>query len=270
MIVIDQTGREIKLNFEAKKIICLVPSITEYLFDLGLENNIIGITKFCIKPVNKGQKVTKIGGTKQLKLDLIDKLKPDLIIANKEENTKADIEYLCSKYNVYVSDVNTINESYEMMLNIGILTNKVNEAKKIINKIKHIFKAIKHSFKAISVVYFIWKNPYMLCGGNTFINSILTHLGFKNSILHLDRYPQVDLAMLLELNPSVCLLSTEPYPFNEKNCIELNLELGFNKSIIVDGEMFSWYGSRMIYWENYILKLKDSLSNLKHINNINI
>jgi ABC-type Fe3+-hydroxamate transport system substrate-binding protein len=269
MNIIDQTRREIKLNFEAKKIICLVPSITEYLFDLGLENNIIGITKFCIKPKNKVKNVSKIGGTKQLKLQLIDELKPDLIIANKEENIKSEIEYLCKKHTVYISDVNTINEAYKMMLDIGVLTSKENESKKIVTEIKHVFNDIKNLFKNINVVYFIWKKPYMLCGDNTYINSVLTHLGFKNLINHLDRYPQIEVTKLIELNPDVCLLSTEPYPFNEKDCLELNTVLAFNKSIIVDGEMFSWYGSRMLQWGSYSLALKKSLSNLKHLNNIN-
>ncbi|MFN8230665.1 MAG: helical backbone metal receptor [Bacteroidia bacterium] len=269
MKVIDQTGREIKLNFEVKKIICLVPSITEYLFDLGLENNIIGITKFCIKPKNKVKNITKIGGTKQLKLQLIDELKPDLIIANKEENIKSDIEYLCKNHRIYISDVNTINEAYTMMLDIGVLTKKENESKKIVKEIKLVFDDLKNMFKNINVVYFIWKNPYMLCGNNTYINSMLVHLGFKNLINHLDRYPQIDLTKLKELNPNVCLLSTEPYPFNEKDCNELNSELDFDKSIIVDGEMFSWYGSRMLQWESYIMELKKTLTNLKHLNNIN-
>src|ERR1700741_3198050 len=110
MHFIDQTGRKISIPQIPQRIISLVPSQTELLFDLGLDKEVVGITKFCVHPPEWFQTKTRVGGTKQLKIDLIKQLQPDLIIANKEENVKEQIEELEKHFPVWISDVNNLED----------------------------------------------------------------------------------------------------------------------------------------------------------------
>lgn len=261
MKIKDQTGHITEIIRPVKRIVSLVPSITEYLCDIGLQENLVGITKFCIKPQELFETCTKIGGTKQVKRGLIETLQPDLIIANKEENTKEDIDYLCNLFPVYISDVNTLEESYDMMLDVGKLTDKKLESTIMVNEIKQLMIKLKNTFEDHRVAYFIWKKPYLLCGNNTFIHAMLSHIGFKNVAEHIDRYPEMTLNEIQSLQPEFCFLSSEPYPFKEIDVIEIDQLLNAKKGQLVDGELFSWYGSRMLHWNNYAIELKKQLNN---------
>lgn len=264
MKIKDQIGHITETKKPVKRIVSLVPSITEYLCDIGLKEHLVGITKFCIKPEELFEKCTKIGGTKQLKLNLIETLQPDLIIANKEENTKEDIDYLRELFPVYISDVNTLEESYEMMLHVGELTDKRVESTKMVNKIQNLMSELKNKFMGHRVAYFIWKKPYLLCGNKTFIHSMLTHLGFENVAKTTDRYPEMTLNEIQALNPDYCLLSSEPYPFKKSDVIEIDQNLKSKKAVLVDGELFSWYGSRMLHWKNFATELGIQLDKTIH------
>lgn len=248
MIFTDQTGHSFQLTDSPKRIISLVPSQTEYLFDLGLESSIIGITKFCIHPKELCKKVQKIGGTKTLNLELIISLNPDLIIANKEENTKEEIEFLKSKFPVYISDIFNLSDSFKMMEDIGLITHKTEKAEEIINKIKNGFNELNASLINKKVIYLIWKKPYMAAGKNTFINHIISLAGFENIID--GRYPELKIEEIQKANADIIFLSSEPYPFKDKHIEEL--QAFASKVILVDGELFSWYGSRLQYTPNYL------------------
>lgn len=239
----DQLGRSIVLGQVPTRIISLVPSQTELLHDLGLDDEVVGITKFCVHPKGWYESKTRIGGTKNLNFDKIEELSPDLIIANKEENNKADIERLSNKYNVYISDVNSFDEALQMMSDIGNLTGKNKEVDELIHSIKKEKENYLPS-KNQSAVYFIWREPWMVVGQSTFINDMIRLAGYKNLISD-DRYPELKLEDLKELNPDVVLLSTEPYPFKTEHIQELQELLPKAKVKLVDGEYFSWYGSRM-------------------------
>ena len=123
-IFIDQMHREVKIDSPPKRIVSLVPSQTELLYDLGLQDNIVGQTLFCIHPADKHKTKTIIGGTKKLKLELILALQPDLIIGNKEENEQQQIEYLMQNATVWMSDIYTLSDSLEMIKSIGEIVNK--------------------------------------------------------------------------------------------------------------------------------------------------
>ena len=257
--IVDQMKREVVLSENPQRIISLVPSQTELLYDLGLGDRVVGITKFCIHP-SKWRKVkTIIGGTKNFRFDVIDKLKPDLIIGNKEENYKEGIGKLSDKYPVWMSDIFSLDDSLSMMKQIGEITNTQHEASLLIDKISLGFNTIP-KFKNKTVAYLIWNDPYMVVGSNTFINNILSQLGFANVFKNNDRYFTTTIEELIALNVDYIFLSSEPYPFKEKHLNKM-CNLCPNSIVkIVDGEMFSWYGSRLLKSPMYFKGLYEEIT----------
>ncbi len=253
------------LQFTPKRIVSLVPSQTELLHNLGLEEETIGITKFCVHPAKWFKTKTKVGGTKKINIELVKVLKPDLIIANKEENVKAEVEELAEHFPVWVTDVNNAEDALQMIDDIGELTRKKTTAEKLITEIKENFSKLADSLQLqtkiseLRTCYLIWRNPYMTIGGDTFINDMLSKCGFKNIFEEQKRYPEVTISELQAKHCELLLLSSEPFPFKQKHIDELQYELPNCKIILVDGEMFSWYGSRLLLAAEYFLQLRQSL-----------
>jgi ABC-type Fe3+-hydroxamate transport system substrate-binding protein len=260
----DQLGRTIELKHNPKRIISLVPSQTELLSDLGLDEEVIGITKFCVHPDHWFKTKTRVGGTKQLHLDKIKELQPDLIIANKEENVREQIEELLKDFPVWISDVNNLNDALEMIASIGEIINKISRAKEIVNQIKKGLLQTQTTNYKLQTCYLIWKDPYMTIGGDTFINDMLQRCGFQNIFEDQKRYPQISLEQLQAANCQLLLLSSEPYPFKQKHIDELQPLLPHTKIILADGEMFSWYGSRLIKAPARFQQLQNQVLSLIH------
>jgi ABC-type Fe3+-hydroxamate transport system substrate-binding protein len=258
-IFIDQIGRIVTLNHTPQRIISLVPSQTELLYDLGLTDEVIGITKFCIHPKKWFQAKTKVGGTKQLKINIIQQLQPDLIIANKEENTKEQIEELEKHFPVWISDVNNIDDAYKMIEQTGLMTGKQQPANKIIFQAKECFAKLPAQDSRLRAAYLIWQNPYMTVGGDTFIHSMLEAAGFQNMYADKNRYPEITIEELRATNCQLLLLSSEPFPFKQKHIAGLQALLPQTKIVLADGEMFSWYGSRMLQAPDYFTNLRNQL-----------
>ncbi|MBS3913199.1 MAG: ABC transporter substrate-binding protein [Bacteroidetes bacterium] len=256
MIYLDQLGRKVFLDSSPKRIVSLVPSQTEYLYDLGLGERIAGQTIFCIYPENEFKRATKVGGTKKLLLDKIRELKPDIIIANKEENEASQIKELEMEYPVWISDIKTIEGAYGMMKTIGEIFGKEGIASEWIHKIKIKFESLELSKSPRKALYLIWREPWMAAGRDTFINAMLPFAGFENAIQDENsRYPELNLNEMESLNPEFVLLSSEPYPFQEKHIAELKSILPETKVLLVDGEMFSWYGSRLLQAPDYFSQI---------------
>lgn len=260
----DSIGNSFELVKPPERIISVVPSQTELLFHLGLDEQVLGITKFCIKPERWWQNKQRVGGTKQLDLDKIRSLQPDLILANKEENDRSDIETLALEFNVWTSDVATIEDALIMIEHIGALTKKQPKAKELAEDIRH--KRVQFLSQPLpcsgqSAAYLIWREPYMSVGKDTFIAAMLRECGLKNVFEDKGRYPETNLEELQNLAPDLVLLSSEPYPFKEKHRNELAGLLPNSRIMLVDGEMFSWYGSRMQYAFNYF---KETLVKAQH------
>lgn len=235
------------------KIVSLVPSITEALFDLGLtENEVIGRTKFCIHPQEKIKNVSVIGGTKNINIEKIKALQPDLIIANKEENVKEQVEALMEDYKVMVTNIDTIEDNYYLLKNLGKLFGKEEKAQLYNLKIYDVLNQAKLD-SPVKAAYLIWKNPYMTIGSDTFIHRILSEIGFQNIFKDKTRYPQITTEDLTDAD--VIMLSSEPFPFKEKHIEELKAFYPDKKIMIVDGEAFSWYGTHIAKCENYFKEL---------------
>lgn len=256
----DQLNRDIQIIEIPKRIVSLVPSQTELLFDLGLEASIVGITKFCVHPNHFLKSKTIVGGTKQINLEKIKALQPDIILCNKEENTK-DIVQACEKITiVHVSDITTIQDCIDMIQHYGAIFDRIEAASVISKAIQQNlsdFKIFINDKPILNVAYFIWKNPWMVAGKNTFINYLLELNRFKNTYKNLGRYPEID--MKLEDGIDLLLLSSEPFPFKEKHIEELEKHYTNAHIQLVDGEMFSWYGSRLIQAFNYFKMLRLNL-----------
>lgn len=245
----DQMNRTIGIPDRPQRIISLVPSQTELLVYLGLEDRLVGITKFCVHTKGLRKEKTIIGGTKNFDFDKIDSLNSDLIIGNKEENYKEGIERLAEKYPVWMSDIYTLEDAFQMMLGIGEVTGTSDKAIALVQKVKDEMDFILPN-KGTSV-YLIWKDPLMVAGKDTFINNMLERAGFENMVSK-PRYPELTLVELKELAPDYLLLSSEPFPFKQKHLNEFAALLPQSKILLVDGEMFSWYGSRLMFFKKYL------------------
>jgi ABC-type Fe3+-hydroxamate transport system substrate-binding protein len=241
-----------------QRIVSLVPSQTELLFHLGLEERVVGITKFCVHPASWFTSKPRVGGTKQVNLAAVKALQPDLIIANKEENVKEQVEALANIAPVYVTDVSTLAEALTMIQAVGQLTHTATAAQEITETISVKLADIQPFTQSIGVLYLIWKEPFMCAGTDTFISDILQHCGLRN-LAPATRYPALTLEDITHINPPVVLLSSEPYPFKEKHLAELQLLLPSSKIMLVDGEMFSWYGSRLLYVPDYLRQFLPTL-----------
>ena len=275
----DQLNRTIELrSFPPRKIISVVPSQTELLFDLGLDEEVMGITKFCVHPENWFRNKTRIGGTKQLNLSLIRQLQPDLIIGNKEENEQHQIDELAKEFPLWISDIKNLDEAYNMIEQVGALVDRTEESQDLISRIRSNFNLLTfnikepHSSLATEALvkeanlkhrtaYLIWSDPYMTVGGNTFINDMLNHVGFTNIFENQTRYPETSIRQLSSVNCQLLLLSSEPYPFKEKHVEEIQKLLPETKILLADGEMFSWYGSRLQYAPAYFSRLRELVFN---------
>lgn len=261
----DQMNNTIELGTNRpQRIVSLVPSQTELLYDLGLSDEVVGITKFCVHPNAWYRNKTRVGGTKKIKPEVIHDLKPDLIIGNKEENTREDIEYLRQHYPVWMSDIIDVEDALHMIRDVGQLTGKPDAAINLIHQINTEREKLTAPSRRPSVAYFIWRNPWMVVGNETYIHSFLESCGFKNAFENEARYPEVQLESLQEREVDYLFLSSEPFPFKEKHANEIQKCLPDTKIRIVDGEMFSWYGSRMLkgfkYANQLIHKLIDDKS----------
>ena len=246
-------------------IVSLVPSQTELLFDLGLNEEVIGITKFCIHPEEWFRSKTRVGGTKNINIKIIESISPDLIIANKEENVKEQVEVLGARYEVWVTDVNDLNDALNMINNVGKLTGKIEQASVLALKIQEGFKDLeKKNFKErkIRAAYFIWNDPYMVAGGDTFINDMMPYAGLENIFSEKKRYPQISLGEIKKKKCELILLSSEPYPFKQKHKKEIQLKLPGIRVELVDGEMFSWYGSRLLKSIDYFKSFQNKMNSV--------
>ncbi|MBI3139453.1 MAG: ABC transporter substrate-binding protein [Sphingobacteriales bacterium] len=256
---IDQCGRSIRVPDLPERIISLVPSQTELLYDLGLREEVCGITKFCIHPDAWYRSKTKVGGTKQVKTAAILQLQPDLIIAGKEENSKEQVLALEHEFPVWVSDVSNLSGALDMIQQVGWLTGKTVKAAELVDGIREAFSSLVIEGARPRAACLIWKDPYMAAGGGTFIHSMMEAAGFENIFKPATRYPAFQLPELRALHCEIVFLSSEPYPFKEKHRAELQAQLPGTKIIRVDGELFSWYGSRLLKAPAYFQKLRDQV-----------
>lgn len=259
LTVTDQLSNKIQISYPPQRIVSLVPSQTELLADLGLEDRVVGITKFCIHPERWRKSKTIIGGTKNFDFDRIRSLQPDLIIGNKEENYPEGIKTLSAQFPVWMSDIVTLSDALTMIRKVGEITNTAFKSDRIITDIESSFARL-NKLPSRRTLYLIWKGPWMAAAPGTFIHEMMKLSGLVNCFDRQTRYPELNSEQIKRLNPELVLLSSEPYPFKEKNIQELQELCPNAKIMLVDGEMFSWYGSRLLKFPTYLETLTRTLS----------
>jgi iron complex transport system substrate-binding protein len=261
--LIDQIGIAHTFESSPKRIVSLVPSQTELLYDLGLEDSIVGITKFCVHPYHFKSTKKIVGGTKKVHYDRIRLLEPDIIICNKEENTQEIVEELRKICTVWVTNITTIEDNFQMITDFGQIFDRRTEARKWNDKLAFALSDFKSFIKDVpvkKVAYFIWKKPYMVAGSGTFIDELLKLNHFQNHFASKDRYPEIELEKMEEEGDlDLVLLSSEPFPFKAEDGYEIARSTHNVKAILVDGEMFSWHGSRLLKAFDYFKYLHSSI-----------
>lgn len=261
MTVTDQMHRSVHIPDQPQRIISLVPSQTEFLHDIGLGDRVVGITKFCIHPEEWFRSKTHVGGTKQLNLEKIRSLQPDLIIGNKEENDREQIEALEKEFPVWMSDVRSLHDAVLMMQWIGEITGASDKAIPLIKRILEGFREYELPEDLLTAAYFIWRDPLMVVGDDNFISDMMLRAGFINSFNDVEeRYKTIDPQEVLDRYTDILLLSSEPFPFKEQHVKEFEEMHAGTPAVLVDGEMFSWYGSRLLKAPAYFKELHDRLA----------
>lgn len=254
--LVDQMGRKVQVPENPQRIISLVPSQTELLYDLGLGERVVGITKFCVHPETWFHSKHRVGGTKKVDMEKVRALKPDLIIGNKEENARKDIQALEPEFPVWMSDIRDLESALDMIAALGEITGTKEKAHEIRSGITQAFSALTPLVEPRTVAYFIWREPFMVAGHGTFVNDMLARCGLVNVFDEGDaRYPEITAKEVEDASPEVILLSSEPYPFKQKHIEELQEICPDARVELVDGEFFSWYGSRLLHAPAYFASL---------------
>lgn len=257
MYVADQLGQTLSFQHPPARIVSLVPSQTELLFYLGACEKVVGVTRFCIHPSEAKTKAV-VGGTKNFDIERIAQLQPDLIIGNKEENDLTGIKSLRQLFPVWMSDIATLDDAYAMINQLGEIVERKAEADKLVHDIQAAFSQLVRA-PALRVLYLIWRKPWMAAGPQTFIDHMLAQVGLVN-VLTTPRYPALTETDIHNLHPDIILLSSEPYPFKPQHLTELKAICPDTQFAFVDGEMFSWYGSRLRYAPAYLNTLVTNLA----------
>ncbi len=241
--VSDALGRRLRLPERPRRIVSLVPSITATLADLGLDEEVVGLTTFCVRPAGWRERKRRVGGTKDVRADRVADLQPDLILANKEENERAQVEPLEALAPVYVTDVATVEQAIQLIETLGELTDRRERGQALAAEVRAGFAALAPAATPRRVAYLIWRRPYMAAGGGTFVDDVLRRGGLANAFGDRPRYPEVSAEELA--GADALLLSSEPFPFAEKHRDELAAQAPGVPALLVDGELFSWWGSRL-------------------------
>lgn len=252
--VTDHLGREVTFSYPPKKIISFAPAITDTMFHLGLDREVVGRTRFCIYPKGKVEKAVNVGGTKDYKIERVKNLEPDLIIVEKEENTREMVEELEKYYPVYCFEVQNVNDALQMITDLGDITDRKDRALTLRQKIIEAFDTLPKLFSGKRAAYVIWQNPYMVVGKNTYINSVLETIGLTNPFTEKEgRYPEVTEEDFRNAQLDYIFLATEPYPFRDEHVKQFNEIKPEANTQLIDGEMF-WYGVKMLEAVPYLKK----------------
>ena len=240
----DQMGRTVRLTEPPRRIVSLVPSLTELLFDLGLGDEIVGVTDYCSRPTEQTSSRTRVGGPKDFRVSDVLALRPELVIGSREENDPERIRRLEERVPVWLSDVTTVEGALEMIGRVGALTGRAHTADDLIEEIAAGLERLK-PLPPLRTAYLIWKDPWMAAGGGTFIDAMLRTSGLTNHFGERARYPRITLDELR--GSQVVLLPSEPYPFSREDVGIIERSGVTGRVSTVDGALFSWYGSRMRY-----------------------
>jgi ABC-type Fe3+-hydroxamate transport system substrate-binding protein len=251
----DAWGRLLTVRQRPERIVSLVPSLTEALFAFGLEQEIVGVTRFCVEPRQGVAGKTKVGGTKALDVARIKALKPDLVVASAEENNPEDVAQLIDHgCPVFVTLVTSVESAIDLLRQLAAITDATAAARPIIQGAKESLAFVRGAHagrERVRVFCPIWRNPYMTCGRATYMDDVITVCGGRNVFgERQERYPRVELAEMAALDPQVILLPSEPYRFTKRHRADFKAfadvtAVKNGHIFLIDGRMLIWYGPRI-------------------------
>lgn len=263
MIFIDDLGNELNFDKKPKRIISLVPAITETLYDLNLEELIIGVTKECTYPIHFKSTKQIVGDTKTIELEILKELKPDLVFCNTTINSLEIITKLQKVTKVYITKVITIDDSKQMIKNLGILLNRRTEADLLNRKIDlklEDFKLFITSFNTLKVAYFTGYNPWIATGNKTYTNSLLSLNKYTNIYNAQNYLPKINPKRIRhDGDPEILFFPSKPFTFEDQHAFEISEYTNRSSAVFIDGEMFGWFGSRLIKAFEYFKTLRNRL-----------
>jgi ABC-type Fe3+-hydroxamate transport system substrate-binding protein len=244
------------------RIVCLVPSITELLCDLGLSDQIVGRTGFCIHPWETVKTIPKVGGTKDVLIDRVRELEPTHVVVNVDENLKEDAETLATFVpSVVVTHPQGPRDNLSLYRQMGATFGREAEAERMCERFEEAYgRATANVGREQSVLYLIWRDPWMTIAPDTYIAQTLALFGWTQPVnlgspegdqsLQV-RYPEVRLSDFAGKVDRV-LLSSEPFHFKPEHIPQVEELVPGAEVSLIDGEMTSWYGSRAIAGLDYL------------------
>jgi ABC-type Fe3+-hydroxamate transport system substrate-binding protein len=237
--VTDGVGRAVRLDAPPRRIVSLVPSTTETLFDLGLGERVVGRTRYCVHPADGVEALPTVGGTKNVDLDALQALEPDLVLGNQEENLPEIWPGLEAAAPLYVAYPRSVDDAREDLLRMAHLVGADGRGAALAARIDAGRAALRP--EPFRFACLIWKTPWMAAGDDTYLSALLGEWGGVNVVE--GRYPEVTLEQLQARAPDVVLLPSEPFPFAERHLPDLG-ELA-PRARLLDGQLLTWHGSRL-------------------------
>jgi ABC-type Fe3+-hydroxamate transport system substrate-binding protein len=250
------------------RIVSLVPSITELLFALGLDRQIVGRTGFCVHPREKVRQVRKVGGTKAVNIDAVRALRPTHLIVNVDENERDTVDQLRAFVpHIVVTHPRTPRDNQSLYTLLGAIFSREEEARRLSDALENrLHEAAAHTFAAQNVLYLIWREPWMTVARDTYIAAMLRLVNWRTlpdvrgGAAGAARYPVLT-ALDFDHAPWLAdvdriLLSSEPYRFTQAHCDALKRDprLARKRIELIDGELVSWYGVRAIEGIDYLMQ----------------
>jgi ABC-type hemin transport system substrate-binding protein len=238
---------------DARRIVSLVPSLTEALFELGLGARVVGVTDWCVHPAAEVAHVPRVGGTKNPSIARVLELRPDLVIANQEENRERDVERLrAAGVNVWVTYPRTVADGVALVRELAELGAPAGRAEPLCRALEQALdRANAAPARRSRVFCAIWKRPWMAVGADTYADDLIAVCGGDNVFGDRTerRYPIVTEEEIAAAQPEVILLPDEPYAFGARDAAELAAlptpAAASGRIHRIDGTLISWYGPRI-------------------------
>ena len=246
------------------RIVSLVPSLTECLFELGLGPFVVGRTGFCIHPADQVRDVAKVGGTKSIDIEKVRDLSPTHVVVNREENPRDPVDQIRQFVpNIVVTDPVTVGDNILLYRQLGEVFNVMAAAERLVTRFETVHqRLLSQNFSSLRLIYLIWRDPWMTVASDTFISQMLAQAGMltvpdttaRGPLPDAARYPEITEEQMANAKPDLILLSTEPYRFQESHCELIRRIDGLDATPcrLIDGEMTSWYGPRAIKGVEYL------------------
>ncbi len=259
MKVIDALGRSLEIRRPPERIVSLVPSLTELLFDLGAGPRVAGVSDYCLHPAAALAKLPRVGGQKDPDLEKLTALAPDLVVVAKEENLRRDVERLdTAGVPVYVTDCKTLDDATRLPFQLGAAVGAPRAASDALHQA--LVDGIAEARRAapqppLSCICFVWRDPWIAAGGDTYLSDVLAACGAFNLLANERRYPKLELSKALNMRPDLIVLPSEPYPFSEADLPSVP------NGVLVDGTVLCWYGARTA-------RISEIASRLAQFNNL--